>query len=89
MWTRDDQTPVGQGNNLYGAHPFALVVDPDGSAYGVFVLSATGIDVVYSPHPTLTIRTIGGMLDLYVVTGPTPADVTAQLTEVIGRCVGK
>lgn len=34
---------------------------------------------------TLTWRVIGGMLDLYILMGPTPAAVLDQLTRVIGR----
>jgi len=30
-------------------------------------------------------RTIGGILDFYVMTGPTPEEVTKQYTSLIGR----
>jgi len=33
----------------------------------------------------LTFRTIGGIIDLRIFLGPTPADVTEQYTSVIGR----
>jgi len=34
--------------------------------------------------PALTIRTIGGVLDMYVFLGPKPDDVIQQYTAVIG-----
>ena len=39
----------------------------------------------YLGQSTLTYKTIGGIIDLYVFTGPTPASVVSQLTQVIGR----
>ena len=37
------------------------------------------------PTPALTWKTIGGILDFYILTGPTPGDVMRELTAVIGR----
>lgn len=40
------------------------------------------IDVTLQPTPALTYRTIGGILDFYMVLGPTPELVTQQYTQV-------
>ena len=37
------------------------------------------------PHPGLTFRTIGGMLEFFVFLGPEPESVVKQYSEVIGR----
>lgn len=45
-------------------------------------------DVTFQPLPALTYRTTGGILDFYVVLGPTPELVTQQYTEVGGNSIG-
>lgn len=40
------------------------------------------LDVTLSPNPSLTFRTIGGILDFYLFMGPTPENVVQQYTEV-------
>lgn len=42
------------------------------------------MEVVIS-NDTLSWRMTGGMIDLYVLMGPTPSAVLEQLTSIIGR----
>ncbi|XP_042231432.1 lysosomal alpha-glucosidase-like [Homarus americanus] len=83
LWNVDEAPVVG--NNLYGSHPFYLALEPGGNAHGVFLLNSNALDVVLQPHPALTMRALGGIIDLYVFLGPTPNAVISQYTEVIGR----
>ncbi|KAF9582636.1 hypothetical protein BGW38_010951, partial [Lunasporangiospora selenospora] len=72
--------------NLYGCHPFYLEVLPSGSAHGVLLLNSNGMDVQLSKEgDRLSFKVVGGLLDLYVFTGPTPQQVVQQYLELIGR----
>ncbi|XP_030389756.1 lysosomal alpha-glucosidase isoform X3 [Gopherus evgoodei] len=82
LWNRDmAPTPYV---NLYGSHPFYLVVEDGGLAHGVFLLNSNAMDVVLQPSPALTWRTTGGILDFYVFLGPDPKSVVRQYLDVIG-----
>uniref|UniRef100_A0A8C2RPM9 P-type domain-containing protein n=1 Tax=Capra hircus TaxID=9925 RepID=A0A8C2RPM9_CAPHI len=81
MFSRDQ--PPGYKKNSYGVHPYYMAMEEDGSAHGVLLLN----NVTFQPLPALTYRTTGGILDFYVVLGPTPELVTQQYTELIGRPV--
>ncbi|KAF4793877.1 Kinesin-like protein KIF21A [Turdus rufiventris] len=83
MFSRD-QAPTAFAN-LYGVHPFYMCVEPDANAHGVLLLNSNAQDVTLSPNPSLTFRTIGGILDFYLFMGPTPESVVQQYTEAIGR----
>ncbi|XP_062930555.1 lysosomal alpha-glucosidase-like [Mobula hypostoma] len=78
-----DQIPHPNAN-LYGSHPFYLVMEEDGSAHGVFLLNSNAQDVLLQPSPALTWRTIGGIFDFYVFLGPNPKTVIRQYMDVIG-----
>ncbi|XP_064651358.1 lysosomal alpha-glucosidase-like isoform X1 [Lineus longissimus] len=82
FWARD--VPPQENTNLYGTHPFFIGIEEDGDAYGVFLLNSNAMDIIISGS-TITYRTIGGILDFWVFTGPTPDDVISQYTAVIGR----
>ncbi|XP_063281157.1 LOW QUALITY PROTEIN: maltase-glucoamylase-like, partial [Prinia subflava] len=85
MFTRDQ--PPGNKMNSYGFHPFYMGLEEDGNAYGVLLLNSNAMDVTFQPTPALTYRTIGGVLDFYLVLGPTPEEVVQEYTELVGRPV--
>ncbi|KAG1683534.1 hypothetical protein DVH05_014850, partial [Phytophthora capsici] len=74
------------GDNLYGVHPFVLQLEDgqSGNAHGIFVLSSNAMEVV-ARRDALTYRLTGGILDVFVFSGPTPKDVIAQYTAIVGR----
>ncbi|XP_054548714.1 maltase-glucoamylase isoform X2 [Talpa occidentalis] len=85
MFSRDQ--PPGEKLNSYGVQPYYMALEEDGSAHGVLLMNSNAMDVTFQPLPALTYRTIGGILDFYVILGPTPELVTQQYTELIGRPV--
>ncbi|NXG52181.1 LYAG glucosidase, partial [Psilopogon haemacephalus] len=82
LWNRD-MAPAPQVN-LYGSHPFYLVLEDGGSAHGVFLLNSNAMDVLLQPSPALTWRTTGGILDFYIFLGPDPKSVVRQYLDVVG-----
>ncbi|NXC50571.1 MGA protein, partial [Penelope pileata] len=85
IFARDQ--PPGYKLNSYGSHPFYMALEEDGNAHGVLLLNSNGMDVTFQPTPALTYRTIGGILDFYIVLGPTPEAVVQQYTALVGRPV--
>ncbi|WIA40775.1 hypothetical protein OEZ86_004455 [Tetradesmus obliquus] len=83
LWARDISC-ANEYANLYGSHPLYIQTNADGSSHGVLLLNSNGMDV--SANATaLTFKVIGGLVDLYFFTGPTPEEVVRQYHAVIGR----
>ncbi|XP_078266999.1 sucrase-isomaltase, intestinal [Rhinoraja longicauda] len=83
MFAKDQ--PPGYKMNSYGSHPFYMGLEDEIKAHGVLLLNSNAMDVTLQPTPALTYRTIGGILDFYMVLGPTPEEVVKQYTSLIGR----
>ncbi|XP_064418118.1 maltase-glucoamylase [Latimeria chalumnae] len=85
MFAKDQ--PPGYKMNSYGLHPFYMAVEEDANAHGVLLFNSNAMDVTFQPTPALTFRTIGGILDFFMVLGPTPELVVQEYTALVGRPV--
>lgn len=93
IFGRDQATTWNTNANMYGTHPFYLVmeqkVDSDaassGRMHGVLLLNSNAMDYSFGPEPSVTIHTIGGILDFFIFLGPSPEQVVQQYTWLVGR----
>ncbi|TMS07815.1 Maltase-glucoamylase, intestinal [Larimichthys crocea] len=85
MFSKDQ--PPGYKKNCYGVHPFYMGLESTADAHGVLLLNSNAMDVTFQPTPAITYRTLGGILDFYMVLGPTPEMVVQEYTALIGRPV--
>jgi alpha-glucosidase (family GH31 glycosyl hydrolase) len=73
---------------VLGAHPFhinlELSTQDQTNVHGQFFLNSNAMDVDLQPLPALTYTTIGGIIDLYIFTGPTVQNVVEQYWNIIG-----
>ncbi|VDM05001.1 unnamed protein product [Schistocephalus solidus] len=83
LWVQDH--PPMEHANLYGVHNFFLGLAVDGTAFGIFLLNSNAQEIAFQPMPSLTYRTIGGILDFFIFMGPQPLDVISQYLDLIGR----
>ncbi|KAF8884147.1 glycosyl hydrolases family 31-domain-containing protein [Infundibulicybe gibba] len=92
MWARDIADPIDE--NIYGAHPVYLEHRFDEStktsrSHGVFLMSAAGADILLLTPPSSNVslieyRLLGGVLDFYFFSGPTPKSVVEQYGALVG-----
>ncbi|KIJ28877.1 glycoside hydrolase family 31 protein [Sphaerobolus stellatus SS14] len=98
LWARDDADPIDE--NIYGSHPIYLehrfnAKTQKSSTHGVFLLSSQGSDILLLTPPSssfsssaqnslLQYRLLGGTLDLYFFSGPSPTSVIEQYSLVVG-----
>lgn len=73
---------------MTGNHPIYFEHRGDAGTHGVFLLSSSGMDVKVNNTPEdgqyLEYNTMGGVIDLYVMAGPSPTEVSKQYAEVAG-----
>jgi len=83
-----DQPPAGEPIyrfNMYGVHPRYTLVEDDGSTHSVIFINSNAQEFETFPLPGLVYRTIGGLLDILVLLGPSPEDVAKQASAALGR----
>ncbi|KAL1568445.1 NAD(P)H-dependent D-xylose reductase (XR) [Salvia divinorum] len=82
-----DISAINLNADLYGSHPVYMDLRNAGGearAHAVLLLNSNGMDVFYRGD-SLTYKVIGGVLDLYFFSGPTPLAVVDQYTAFVGR----
>nr|XP_026489225.1 lysosomal alpha-glucosidase-like isoform X3 [Vanessa tameamea] len=77
--------PPTENANLYGTHPFYLALEKDGKSHGMALINTNAMDIVLQPTPAITYRTLGGILNFFVLLGPSPQEVVAQYTSLVGQ----
>ena len=86
---------MAESSPSYGSHPVYLEhrYNPRTQKYeshGVFLYSAAGADILLLTPPKSDVslveyRAIGGTLNFYFFSGPSPHKVIEQYTELVGR----
>lgn len=82
-----DISAINLNTDLYGSHPVYMDLRNEGgeaTAHAVLLLNSNGMDVFYTGS-SLTYKVIGGVLDFFFFSGPSPLAVVDQYTTLIGR----
>lgn len=83
IFGRDQGT--GGRENLYGAQPFFMAVDEnDGRAFGTLILNSNAQEYGLLPPSSISFRTLGGILDLYIMEESSPESLIGTYTSLIG-----
>ena len=81
-----DQPPGGKTINLYGSHPFFMAVnETTGRAFGCLILNSNAQEYGFLPSSSILYRTIGGILDFYIMEESSPEDLIQAYTALIGK----
>lgn len=84
MWARDAGA-VPLRTNLYGTHPVYYEHRAQSkNSHGVLLLNSNGMDIKINNDngQYLEYNVIGGIIDLYFMSGPTPFEVAQQYSEI-------
>lgn len=80
-----DQPPGGKTVNLYGTHPFFMAVDETtGRAFGALILNSNAQEYGLLPPSAVAYRTLGGVLDFYLLEESSPELLIQAYTLLIG-----
>ncbi|KAK1057199.1 hypothetical protein LTR12_013002 [Friedmanniomyces endolithicus] len=86
IWNRDAYL-IPPGTNLYGDHPVYFDHRGANGTHGVFLLNSNGMNIIIddTAGQYLEYNTLGGVLDFYFMSGPSPVQVAQQYSEVVGK----
>lgn len=86
LYNREDEFEAGSSSSslAYGSHPFFMNFENSGDMYGVYLKNSGPVEVGVLPIPAVIFRAVVGALDLRVMAGPRPRDVTQQYTSMVG-----
>lgn len=89
MFARDQPIGLGESNH-YGVFPYYVnIEDDEGNTHSVLFMNSNAMEystfLMADGTPALTLRTIGGIIDLHVFAGPTPEDVNVQYATLVGK----
>ena len=76
------------GHNLMGIHPIGLHKTSNGKFLGIYFNNINAQDIYIKSENNKTLlehRSIGGLIDYYIIYGDKPDDVLIKLHEIIGQ----
>lgn len=81
-----DKLPLPGGRRSYGSFPFYINLDSDNLQYahGVYLHNSNAMDIILQPDQSITFRSIGGVMDFYILFGLTPLEVIQQYQQLVG-----
>jgi alpha-glucosidase len=87
LWSRDAYL-IPPGTNLYGNHPVYYDNRGANGTHAVFLLNSNGMDIKInrtdSEGQYLEYNTIGGIVDIYFLAGPSPQEAAQQYAATVG-----
>lgn len=85
-WATDQFFHLPQADPLYQSHPFVMLCR-DGQYCGLYLDESwySCFDLGYTHPDQWSIHTAGPTFDLYLIPGPTPAEVIQRYTQLVGR----
>lgn len=81
-----DQPSGGKVTNSYGTHPFLMAINKfTGRAFGMLILNSNAMEYGFIPYNSFSYRTLGGILDIYMIEEESPEMLIQTYTQLIGR----
>lgn len=81
-WNADTPAYDTRNEALYQSHPWVVIVRPDGTCFGV--LADTTWRIEADTHGRVAFRGSGPAFGVWILEGPTPAEVMRRLGELTG-----